>query len=568
MPRPPAAASGSAHRWRVLAGYTALTLLVAWPLPMTMGTAVGGDYGDSTLVAWMLTWAADHVSAVLRGQSGAWAAMWTAPIFAPETGTFAYSEHMIGPALQTLPLFWAGAGPLALYNAILLATIVLTGAAAHILTFRLSGSHVAAVAAGLTCTFNDYRFFWSLGHLQTLSVHWWIFALWGLDVFVERRAWPALAGAVASLVLLHLSSSYLMAYAAPFTALFVLWSMARHARLRDPRVWAGVAAGGLLSIVAVLPILRRYLVTSAALGFSRDLSEIAANSATLAAYLTTVSWLGPLLALAVIGVAAPAVEGGLTRTARAGLLAFAAVAVALSLGPSIAIGGSTWPGPYRLFVDYVPGFSGLRVAHRYVVIVTTLLAVLAGFGAQWLSRWRLGQAATVVAVALVTHTAWSAPFPIDREIPPGPLRQPPAYLRPSATVPDIYRSVDTLPADAVIVEFPFGELAYEVRYTFFTGAHRRRSLNGYSGVLPPSYLERQAALRAPLVDQDRAWASIAGATHAVVHPAAWTDEHGQRIRAWLESRGARVVDEQDGAWLFALTGWRGPQRRPAGRQVD
>ena len=75
---------------------------------------------------------------------------------------------------------------LAVYNAALLLTIALTGAAGHLLTVRLTGSHVAGLTAGLLCGFNDYRFFWSLGHVQTLSIHWWIFAVWGLDVFVER----------------------------------------------------------------------------------------------------------------------------------------------------------------------------------------------------------------------------------------------------------------------------------------------------------------------------------------------------------------------------------------------
>lgn len=536
----------------MLAAYAAATLVVTWPLAAHLGSAIGGDYGDSTLVAWMMMWAADHLSAVLHGHSDAWAAMWTAPIFAPEPATFTYSEHMIGPALQVLPLRWAGAGPLALYDVALFATIALTGVAAHRLTFRLSGSHVAAATAGVLCTFNDYRFFWSLGHLQTLSIHWWIFALWGLDVFVARGSWAALAGATVALVLLHLSSSYLTAFAAPFTALFVVWSLARHGRLRDQARWMGVVAAGTLSIAAVLPILRRYLETSAALGFTRSIGEVAANSATLAAYRTTLPWLGPLVALALAGAVAPVVGGGLSRRQRLALLLMAGAAVLLSLGPIIVVGGSTWPGPYRLFIDYVPGFSGLRVTHRYVVIVTTLLAVLAGFGAQWLARRLVGAVAVVVAVALVTRTAWATPFPLDREIPAGSLQPPPEYLRPSAVTPSIYFDVRVLPANAVIVEFPFGELAYEVRYTFFTAAHRHRTLNGYSGVLPKSYLERRALLRDPLTDPQSAWQALDGASYAVVHPAAWPDDTGARVREWLESHGARVLQSADGAWLLLL----------------
>jgi hypothetical protein len=438
------------------------------------------------------------------------------------------------------------------YNAVLLATIALTGVAAHRLTFHLTGTHVAATVAGLLAAYNDYRFFWSLGHLQTLSVHWWIFALWGLDVYIARRTRLALAGAVTALVLLNLSSQYLTAYCAPFTAMFCVWSMARHGQLHDRHRWQGLAIGGAVSVLVIVPILLRYLETSRALGFTRSLEEIAANSATLEAYAGTLPWFGPLLALAIGGVAAPDGIQQLSRRARIGLLVLALIAVLLSMGPTIAIGAWRVPGPYRLLIETVPGFSGLRVTHRFVVVAVTLLAVLAGIGAAWVARWRAGWVPIVAAVALVTRTAWSAPFPIDREIPPGPLASPPAYLHPVAEPPAIYRAVRTLPARAVVVEFPFGETAYEVRYTFFTRWHGHRTLNGYSGVLPPSYLARRSLLATPLSDPDRAWAALDGATHAIVHAAAWPDDTGARLRAWMESRGAHVVASADGAWLLEL----------------
>lgn len=554
MSRPPVAVSDSANGWRVLAGYLAVTLVVSWPLAATIGTAVGGDYGDSLLNTWIVHWSAEHLNEVLHGRLAAWAVMWTVPPFAPEPNTLTYSEHLLGQALQVLPLMWAGATPFAAYNAALLLTIALTGTAGHLLTVRFTGSHVAGLTAGLLCGFNDYRFFWSLGHVQTLSIHWWIFAVWGLDVYVERGTRRALAGATASLLLLYLSSTYLTAYTAPFTALFTLWSMARHGRMRDLGRWGGVALVAVLPVLIVAPILSRYLDASAALGFTRSIGEIAANSATVAAYEFIAPWFVPLVALGLAGVLVDGDERGLSRAARAALLAMAGAAIVLTFGPNIPIGDTVWPGPYRLFIDYVPGFSGLRVPHRYLVITNTLLAVLAGCAAARGRRWRsgLGLVPVAVAVALVTRAAWSIPFPIDGVIQPVGFAVPPEYLRPSVEPPRIYQAVTSLPADAIAVEFPFGELAYEVRYTFFTGMHRHRILNGYSGVLPPSYLTRLAALRDPLVDPDRAWALLAGATHAVVHPAAWNDDHGARIRAWLESHGARIVGEWDGAWLLAL----------------
>ncbi len=253
-----------------------------------------------------------------------------------------------------------------------------------------------------------------------------------------------------------------------------------------------------------------------------------------------------------VGALVPAARDQVSRRARLALLALAAVALLLSFGPAIRIEGEAYPGPYLLLRSYVPGFEGLRVPHRFVAIAATLLSLLAGFGAAWLARWRLALVGVAVAVALVTRTGWQGPFPIDGELNVAPLSAPPPYLRPAAPTPPIYRFVATTPDDAVLAELPFGDLGYEIRYTFFTNAHRRRTLNGYSGVLPPSYLARRTSLSAPLADPSATWRALGAASHVVVHTRAWPDDTGSSVRTWLEAQGARVVGNADGAWLYAL----------------
>ena len=499
-----------------------------------------------------MAWVARHLTALLGGDLGAWDAMWNAPIFAPELATLAYSDHFLTQSVQALPLWWATHNPLVGYNVVYLTTMTLTAVAAHGLAVRLSGRQIAGVVAAILCSLNDYRTFWALSHLQILSIHWWLFGLWGLDVFIATGSRRALAGATASLIALHLASSYLMAYCAPFTAAFAVWSLTRHRRLADVRAWAGVVGAGVVSVGAVLPVVLRYLAVSRDLGFSRSLEETSANSATFAAYGQALPWMAPLVVLGLAGVVAPSGCGQVSRRARLGLLALAAVAVLLSFGPAIRIDGDTFPGPYLLLRSYVPGYAGLRVPHRFVAIAATLLSLLAGFGAAWLVRWRPALVGVVVAVALVTRTGWEGPFPLDGELNGAPLSTPPGYLRPAAAAPAIYRFVATTPAAAVLAELPFGDLGYEIRYTFFTNAHRRRTLNGYSGVLPPRYEARRTALAAPLADPAATWSALGAATHVVVHTRAWPDDTGTRVRAWLESQGARVVGTAEGAWLYAL----------------
>jgi hypothetical protein len=534
------------------AAYLAVTLIFVRPLLPELTTSIAADYGDSLFTTWVITWVARHLTALLHGDWSAWPAMWDAPIFVPETSTLTFSEHFIGQTLQVLPVYWVTDRPLLAFNLVFIATFALSGVSAHGLTRHLTGSHLAGAVAGLTCMFSEYRVIWS-SHLHMLSVHWWLFALWAIDRHVATRSASALAGATAALVMLHLSSNYLMAFCAPFTAVFCVWSMSRHGRLRDWQAWAALAGVGAVSVAVVLPLVLRYLGTREALGVERSLAEIAGNAATVAMYRAALPWLGPLGVLALVGVVAPSrLVGGVPRSARAGLAAMVLTAVVLSFGPIAQVGESLVSLPYRLFIDYVPGFAGLRVVERFVVIAFALASVLAGIGALCLAQWRAGLAFALVLTALAVRPAFARPFMMNREISAAGLPPHPAYLRPGATPPAIYRFVRTLPEGAVLAEFPFGVLGYEILYTYFTLAHGRTTVNGYSGVLPPSYVGRVAALYQPLAKPDAAWDALAPATHAIVHPYAWHDDTGARIRAWLESRGARLIIEVDHAWLLEL----------------
>jgi hypothetical protein len=129
----------------------------------------------------------------------------------------------------------------------------------------------------------------------------------------------------------------------------------------------------------------------------------------------------------------------------------------------------------------------------------------------------------------------------------------PAYLHPAPKAPPIYRWASSLDARAVLVEFPFADIAYELRYMFFTVSSPARRLGGYSSIFPPSYVARKNLLEHPLAQPDAAWTALAGATHAIVHTAAWPDDSGDRISQWLQQRGAREVGGFDGARAFELT---------------
>ena len=318
-------------------------------------------------------------------------------------------------------------------------------------------------------------------------------------------------------------------------------------------------------MLATAPFLLPYLEVQQRLAVVRVPEEVARYSATLDHYRVALPGLAVPLLLGAIGVI-----GSLTRRrslesgqggspgSRAGALFTLLVLVLsfwLSLGPVIQSGGVTldWFGLYSVFYDYVPGFSGLRVPSRFAALFLLFLGLLAAFGIAVIERRSRTLGRVVVAAsALLLLRATPMGVSLNQPLPSEGLAPPPAYLTPAQTMPAIYRAVDSLRPGAVLVEFPFGDIGYELRYTYFSALHRRRLMNGYSGVFPPSYLARKEVLARPMLDPPRALAAISGATHAVVHRGGWKDDTGGVIAAWLEATGARVVTEADGAVLYEL----------------
>jgi hypothetical protein len=118
----------------------------------------------------------------------------------------------------------------------------------------------------------------------------------------------------------------------------------------------------------------------------------------------------------------------------------------------------------------------------------------------------------------------------------------------------IYRVVRQRPESTVLIEFPFGEQAYEILAVFHAGQHRLPLVNGYSGFFPRSYTDRVHALHDISIDPARAAAALraSGATHALVHEGAYREGRGKEISAWLMSNGAKEVTANGTDRLFAL----------------
>lgn len=121
-------------------------------------------------------------------------------------------------------------------------------------------------------------------------------------------------------------------------------------------------------------------------------------------------------------------------------------------------------------------------------------------------------------------------------------------------IPDVYKAVQHLPPSSVVAEFPFGEIAYELRYLYYSIFHWRPLVNGYSGAFPISYQIRSTTLVHPLFEPAPAWNTLlaTGATHAIVHRLAYQKDDGDRMVDWFRDRGATVLSDTGEAVLFEL----------------
>jgi len=232
---------------------------------------------------------------------------------------------------------------------------------------------------------------------------------------------------------------------------------------------------------------------------------------------------------------------------------------AMSLGPHIYAHGRLIEETnlYSFFYDFVPGFDGLRVPARFAMVVVLGMAALAGCGAAAIGRRRGGSAVITLAAVFIIAESWAAPIELNvnsTEYKQAGLAPLPGRLPAAADIPPVYRFVQQLPASSALIELPFGEVAFETRYMFYSTFHWRRLVNGYSGGGPDAYGLQAERLKEIVPDPEAAWQAVVGsrATHILVHEASYAAGSGRQISAWALAHGAREIGSFDTDRLFAI----------------
>jgi hypothetical protein len=492
--------------------FALLAVAHTWPLASAPGRLSRHDNADAQLNEWIVAWVA-HAAPRQPAR------LFDAPIFHPDRGALAYSEPLIAPGLLGAPLAWLGASPVLVYNVLVLAGLTLSAWAAAVLVARWTGDLPAGAIGGAIVAFNAHTLT-RIPQLQALHVEFFPLALLAFDVVLtgrRRRAWIALAAAV---VLQGLTSLYGLVFTIVALGVGALARVEdwRPATLRRslPLLAASTLAAAALLAPALAPYRR--------IGQVRALEEVGLYSATWRAYLMTPArlhydaWSARFFAgetalfpgvAALVLAAIAIVSGTAVRDRRARMaIAFGIAGLALSFGPRL-------PG-YETLYTLVWPLQGIRNAARFGVLAIDAAAILAGFGVAWIRRRYCGARWLPVATAglflAVNLDAFSAPLSYVDAGTPSPLH---AGLRGTS---------------AVVAEFPFyppERMDRQAPYLAHAMLHWRPMVNGYSGVVPASYIEITGDLAAFPAPRAMERLRRLGVTHVFVHDRAlrdWTDD--------------------------------------------
>lgn len=522
--------------------FALLTAAMTWPQARHLATQAT-PHQDVYFNMWRLRWFAHAL--VTPG-----AHLFDANIFYPEQGTLALSDAMPVEGAAAAPLLWIGVRPVLVHNLMLLAAIALSGAAMFALARYLTGSRAAGVVAGIIFAFAPYR----LEHIMHMEMQWtmWMpLAFLALHRTLDTGGWKYGAATGACIALQMLSSIYYGIFLATLVSLAALLLPWRDRRAPLPRVAQALGLGAVIAVAIAGAYAQPYLRVRARVG-DRPPAEVSEFSARPSSYLaaTPANWLygrssqesAPERRLFPGTVAVLlAIAGLLLRAPSPRTIVYLVLLVA-AFDTSLGFGGYIYPFLY----DHVSAYRGLRALARLGVFVLMFVAILASCGYQLLIAGR-SRAVRTVALAIVCAALLAE------------YRTSVGLMDFANAAPPVYRILAQQPR-GVVAEFPFPRAdalpGDEAEHAYMSTFHWFPLLNGYSGIYPPSYLQRLARVRDFPGDASfrelRHW----GVRYVIVHETGYPSEALGRIVDRLSAEGSiqlgTFYDGSGDAMLYAM----------------
>lgn len=484
--------------------FVALTLLMTWPQARVLSTQVP-DADDPLLSIWRLSWIAHvlpgHPSQLLNGN-----------IFYPEPRTLAYSDAVLLQGFVAAPLMWSGLSPVAVYNALVLLSMAVSGWAMWLYAARLTGDNTAGVLAGIVFAFVPFRFDHFM-HLELQAAFFLPLALLALERCFQTRSPRDAAWFVAAVVGQVYSGIYYAVFLATTMLVIVPFKLRSLDAKARQQLAKALTPAMLVGVLAVTPYLLVYVSNRAVLGERQD-KDIGLYSATLRNYLAATpdnvvhgGWSAVFgvnerrlfpgaiaLVLAIVGAFSASRH-------RSTLLIMGAIGLIVSLGFNTPL--------YEWLRTIVVPYRGLRAPARASILLFLALSGLAAYGYSRLTRGRSPRiraaAAALLGAAMLLEyrTAMNAWLTLPME--------PPRVYRWLAAQPRV-----------VVAEVPFAtadrlDRIFDGLYMFNSTVHWQPIVNGYSGFFPRSFLELAHEMAGFPEDRSIAYLKQRGVDLIVVH---------------------------------------------------
>ncbi len=553
-PRSVAWRVAASPNWLSLLFFVLITGVVTYPIAVRLADfTVLNLYTDDLLQSWTIKW---NLHALLSGPDSL-ARIWTANSFFPYPTTLAFNEHLFASTGLLLPLSLLGSTPLVSTNLGALLTTILSGWGMYLLVTWLTGNRRAGLVAGVAFAIAPYR----LSHitqLNLLSTHWLPFIFLSLARLFKHQRRTDLVLLILFTNLQFFSSINYAVLTALAVGLWGLGLMIVFRQSLSPRMFIFLTIFAGVTALLNTPILSIYQHMSERMEVVRTLADAKVYGAYARNYILPIGnsllygrWLGlptsidylfegvgvfvsTFPGLVPLGLGLAGLAGALfghTRPSARGLaitLSFILlVGVALSFGANDEAFGPAWAAtvkpwlPYPYLYELLPILQGLRGTVRFALLAIFALAVLAGFGLNWLeSSLRLKGPGAVLATGLVLGF-------ILLEHTPAPL---PGVSVPYGEQPVYAWLAANTPKEAVLLELPYylhtNRSEAEQLRQYQSTLHWRARINGASG-FKPARLEAIG----PILEAFPNWQTFdlarqLGVTHLVLHagefePPAW-----------------------------------------------
>jgi hypothetical protein len=503
----------------VLLFFTALAVLMTWPLITQIGSVYAGNNEDLWTFQWDNWWTR---YALQHGYN----LLFTPVQFYPIGVSLAAHSLSFYNSLLWIPLA-ALVGDIAAYNLTVLLTFILSGyTMTKLVEYLLESANrrsanqlvsdqktdvpithprslIPALIAGLIFAFAPYHFSQSLGHVSLASVQWFpLLALFILKATRETKRRNIVWIGLTTLLITATRLQFLV-LGGVICALFVLvdWLALRREWTRG--AWARLIVGAALGLLLSLPILlpAASLFTQAATPDELIADEQTWGQTDLAAYFVPMTYhplFGPIVKplyenfvknrawMPYLGIVPLllAVWGALRQKRRAwpwvviGLFSFI-----MALGPFLRVNGVdlNLPLPYALFGDKFP-LNTLRSPDRYNLMLPLALAPLAAWGVSDLLA-RIGARAERKSGTLRSSRAvYAAGLVIGGVILFEYLGVPYPTMLPLPTSP-FQAQLAQDPEDYAVLDIPL-DRSDTKRYLYYQTQHQKSTVQGRVARVP------------------------------------------------------------------------------------